>query len=202
MIETKATLSPATIPKPLRSIGNASVRKRVLVGLTVVFALTLGVSSAQSTRSAAQIYDFVIENGHVMDPESGLDAVRNIGISGDTIKVITSEPIKGQTTIDASGLVVAPGFIDLHQHDHEPSDYALNVMDGVTSTLELETGTADVDGWYAKRVGKALINFGVSAGHLPARVAVMHDLAAIIHRGMLLIVRPPIKRSQISRLCW
>ena len=64
---------------------------------------------------------------------------------------------------------------DLHQHDNEPSDYALNVMDGVTSALELETGTADVDAWYAKRASKALINFGVSAGHLPARVAVMGD---------------------------
>jgi hypothetical protein len=55
----------------------------------------------------------------------------------------------------------------------EPSDYALKVMDGVTSALELETGTADVNAWYAKRTGKALINFGVSAGHLPARVAAM-----------------------------
>jgi len=133
------------------------------------------IGIAHETSAATQSYDIAVVNGRVMDPESGLDAIRNIGILGDTIKIITTEKIEGRTTIDARDLVVAPGFIDLHQHDHEPSDYVLKVMDGVTSTLELETGTADVDGWYAKRAGKALINFGVSAGHLPARVAVMGD---------------------------
>jgi N-acyl-D-aspartate/D-glutamate deacylase len=153
---------------------------RVFAAFPLVFLVALAsAQSPSTTRQSAgpanQMYDIVVLNGRVMDPESGLDAVRNFGISGETITVITSEPIKGRATIDASGLVVAPGFIDLHAHDHEPSDYALKVMDGVTSTLELETGTADVDAWYARRIGKALINFGVSAGHLPARVAVMGD---------------------------
>ena len=175
MAEATATVRSMNLLQPLRSIRNAAFRKRVLVGLMATLALIAGFATAQSSQPTTQKYGIVVVNGRVMDPESGLDAVRNIGISGGTIKIITSESIKGKTTIDANGLVVAPGFIDLHQHDHEASDYALKAMDGVTSTLELETGTADVDGWYAKRAGKALINFGVSAGHLPARVAVMGD---------------------------
>jgi hypothetical protein len=155
-------------------MGN-SRRGWVSVGILIAFAVAIRFVNVRTTAASADVYDVVVLGGRVIDPESGLDAVRNVGISGQTIKVITSEPITGKTTIDAKGLVVAPGFIDLHQHDNEPSDYALNVMDGVTSALELETGTADVDAWYAKRAGKALINFGVSAGHLPARVAVMGD---------------------------
>jgi N-acyl-D-aspartate/D-glutamate deacylase len=175
LAQATATVRSMNLLQPLRSIRNAAFRKRVLVGLMAALALIAGFATAQSSQPTTQKYGIVVVNGRVMDPESGLDAVRNIGISGGTIKIITSESIKGKTTIDANGLVVAPGFIDLHQHDHEASDYALKAMDGVTSTLELETGTADVDGWYAKRAGKALINFGVSAGHLPARVAVMGD---------------------------
>jgi hypothetical protein len=169
------TIRSGKIPGPVRSKRNDLVRNLALVGILTVVALSAVIVPAQTKRAEMENYDIVVVNGRVMDPESGLDGVRNIGISGRTIEVITSEPIRGKTTIDARGLVVAPGFIDLHMHDHEASDYALKVMDGVTSGLETETGAADVDGWYAKRIGKALINFGVTAGHLPARVAVMHD---------------------------
>jgi predicted amidohydrolase len=95
--------------------------------MLVVFALAAAIATAQSKNSGIQTFDIVVVNGRVMDPESGLDAIRNIGISGDSIKIITTEKIAGRTTIDAKNLVVAPGFIDLHQHDHEPSDYALKV---------------------------------------------------------------------------
>ena len=126
-------------------------------------------------------YDVVIANGRVMDPESGLDAVRNVGISGGKIRAISASPLLGKTTIDAKGLVVAPGFIDMHEHGQQPRNYQFQAHDGVTTSLELETGTADVAGWYAQREGKALINFGVSIGHIPVRMKVMHD-----HRQALL----------------
>ena len=65
-------------------------------------------------------YDLVILNGRVMDPESGLDALRNVGILGDKIAIITEETIKGKETIDATGHVVAPGFIEAHCHSTDP----------------------------------------------------------------------------------
>jgi len=120
-------------------------------------------------------YDLVISNGRVLDPASGLDAVRNIGIQNFRIETVTDAPLQGHNTIDAAGLVVAPGFIDLHQHGQDAENYRCKAADGVTTALELEQGTADVDGWYAAREGKALINYGTSVGHVLVRMAVMKD---------------------------
>jgi N-acyl-D-aspartate/D-glutamate deacylase len=130
-----------------------------------------------------QVYDVGITNGRVMDPESGLDAVRNIGIMGGKIRVISEAPLQGKQTIDAKGLGVAPGFIDLHQHGHDARNYEYKARDGVTTSLELEVGTDDIDKWYAEREGKTLINFGVSVGHIPVRMKVMHDLGIFLPSG-------------------
>jgi N-acyl-D-aspartate/D-glutamate deacylase len=108
-----------------------------------------------------------------MDPESGLDSIRNLGISGGKIRAISVDTLPGKQTIDARGLVVAPGFIDLHEHGQEPRNYQFQAHDGVTTSLELEAGTNDVSKWYAKREGKSLINFGVSIGHIPVRAQVV-----------------------------
>jgi imidazolonepropionase-like amidohydrolase len=121
------------------------------------------------------VYDRVILGGHVMDPASGLDAVRNIGLSAGRIAVITTEAISGHDTVDARGLVVAPGFIDLHAHGQTPETYRFYALDGVTTALELELGTSDVAGWYRERSAGELINYGVSIGHIKVRMAVMHD---------------------------
>jgi hypothetical protein len=107
-------------------------------------------------------YDIVIVNGRVMDPETKLDAIRSVGITGGKIEAVVAGPLKGRTTIDAKGHVVAPGFIDLHSHGQDAANYALKAADGVTTALELEVGTADVDRWYGEREGKSLVNFGVS----------------------------------------
>jgi N-acyl-D-aspartate/D-glutamate deacylase len=132
---------------------------------------------------AQDTYDAVIANGRVMDPESGLNAVRNIGIIAGKIRAISSAPLSGKTDFDATGLVVAPGFIDLHEHGQTPEKYRYQARDGVTTSLELEVGTDDVDRWYAERDGKALINFGVSIGHIPVRMKVMHDPGSFLPRG-------------------
>ena len=89
-------------------------------------------------------YDLVIANGRVMDPESGVDAVRHVGISGSTIAAISETPLAGTRVIDAANLVVAPGFIDLHEHGQQEDSYRMMVRDGVTSAFELEVGTGDV----------------------------------------------------------
>jgi N-acyl-D-aspartate/D-glutamate deacylase len=128
-------------------------------------------------------YDIVIANGHVMDPESGLDAVRNVGITNGKIRALSTEPLKGKSILDAKGLVVAPGFIDLHEHAQEPRNYQFQAHDGVTTSLELEVGVADIDAWYAAREGKSLINFGASVGHIPVRMKVMNDPGNFLPTG-------------------
>ena len=121
------------------------------------------------------VYDRVILGGRVIDPDSGLDAIRNIGLRDGRIAIITTESIQGRDTVDARGLVVAPGFIDLHSHGTTAETYRLQSLDGVTTTLELELGTADVDAWYRERSDGQLINYGVSIGHIKVRMAVMRD---------------------------
>ena len=144
--------------------------------MKTLFALTL----ATITATAAETFDTVIANGRVMDPATELDAIRHIGISGGIIRSISKTPLKGKTIIDAKDLVVAPGFVDLHQHGQGPEDYPYKAMDGVTTALELEVGTADVDLWYKLREGKTPINFGVSIGHIPVRISVMGDRPACL----------------------
>src|SRR5882672_10649091 len=141
------------------------------VGL--LLALQIATFSAQNPASA--VYDRVILGGHVMDPASTLDGPRNIGLSGGRIAIITRHAIQGRDTIDARGLVVAPGFIDLHAHGQTAETYRFYALDGVTTALELELGTSDVAAWYREREGGERINYGVSIGHIKVRMAVMHD---------------------------
>lgn len=140
----------------------------------ILLALLLG-AGCRAAPAAVDGFDVAILNGRVMDPETGLDAVRNVGVSGGTIRTVTTAPIRGARTIDATGLVVAPGFIDLHSHGQDADNYGFKAADGVTSALELEVGTADVDRWYSEREGKSLVHFGVSIGHIHVRMAVMGD---------------------------
>src|SRR5882762_4743924 len=141
------------------------------VGL--LLALQIATFSAQNPASA--VYDRVILGGHVMDPASTLDGPRNIGLSGGRIAIITRHAIRGRDTIDARGLVVAPGFIDLHAHGQTPETYQFYALDGVTTALELELGTSDVAAWYREREAGERVNYGVSIGHIKVRMAVMHD---------------------------
>lgn len=132
---------------------------------------------------SAQTWDIVIANGRVVDPESGLDGVRWVGIRGGSIGAISTTPLQGNTVIDARGQVVAPGFIDLHEHGQDFEAYTFQVRDGVTSSFELEVGTADVAAWYAAREGKSAINHGVSIGHIPVRMKVMKDPGDFLPSG-------------------
>src|ERR1700677_1688360 len=132
--------------------------------------------------ACAQEFDVVIANGQVMDPATGLNAVRSIGIRGGKVAAISTDALRGRTTLDAKGLVVAPGFIDLHSHGQTPENYRFKAMDGVTTALEMEVGVSPVSPWYAAREGKSLVNFGASSGHLPARMAVMHDRGTLLPR--------------------
>ncbi len=145
-------------------------------------AFLLGITSIAVAPLSAQTFDLAIVNGRVLDPESGLDSLRNLGISGGRIAAVTANPLTARTTIDATGLVVAPGFIDLHAHWQTPETHRYQARDGVTTAFELELGTGDIDGWYAARTG-SLINYGVSVGHIPVRMVVMKDPGRVFPTG-------------------
>jgi N-acyl-D-aspartate/D-glutamate deacylase len=152
------------------------------IGLVLILLIFCALIFPTASISQAG-YDLVILNGRVIDPETRTDAVRNLGISNGTIKAISTNKLTGRTVIDARGLVVSPGFIDLHQHGQDDENYRFKAMDGVTTALELEVGTGDIDAWYAQRDQKTLINYGVSAGHLAARMAAMHEPVTFLPTG-------------------
>jgi dihydroorotase len=117
-----------------------------------------------------------------MDPASGRDGIANVGVTNGRISIITTRAITGKDTIDATALIVAPGFIDIHDHGQDDENYRYKARDGVTTALEMEVGANPVDSWYKAREGKALINFGATSGHIPARMAVMHDTGTFLPR--------------------
>jgi len=136
---------------------------RNLVFLLFLFAGTL---------LFAQQYDMVLEGGRVMDPESGLDAVRNVGIRDGKIASISASPLSGRRVIHAAGLVVAPGFIDLHQHGQNLASERVKAFDGVTTALEMEIGAPDVARFLRAKEGHSLIHYGTTASHVAARALI------------------------------
>ena len=126
--------------------------------------------------SAQEPFDLVINNGRVIDPETNFDSVINVGIKDGRIAAITGKALEGANTIDATGHVVAPGFIDLHAHGQNLGDYRMQAMQGVTTMLELESGVLPVSAWYEDQANKRLpINYGTAAGWTYARIATFTD---------------------------
>jgi hypothetical protein len=126
--------------------------------------------------AGAADYDLVIKNGRVMDPETLYDGVANVGINAGRIAAISREPLSGKEEIDATGHVVAPGFIDTHFHWQAPVAYAIGLRDGLTSSLDLEMGCAGtiIADWYAAREGVTMANYGCASSVEVAR-AMVHD---------------------------
>lgn len=134
--------------------------RKVILCLTLIFL---------STFIAAQQYDLVLEGGRVMDPETGLDGVRNLGIRDGKIVRISADALSGRRVIHAAGLVVAPGFIDLHQHAQDLASQRVKAFDGVTTALEMEIGAPDVAQFLNAKQGHSLIHYGTTASHVAAR---------------------------------
>ncbi|WP_108860130.1 amidohydrolase family protein [Ruegeria sp. Alg231-54] len=130
-----------------------------------------------ASLASAQTYDVVILNGRVMDPETNFDAVTNVGISGGWIAEITDQPIEGDETIDATGHIVSPGFIDTQHHGHgNLFGVRLSLRDGVTTPMDLEYGNINSAEWYAEREGKWPVNFAAAASHELQRMRVLDGL--------------------------
>ncbi len=146
--------------------------KHIRLWFGMLFSLGLVVTAA---ASAAQTYDLVILDGRVMDPETNLDAVRNVGIKDGKIVAITQDKIKGKETIRAKGHVVSPGFIDTHVHivDH-PFGQKLMLRDGVTTPLDLEVGAYPVDRFYNTMEGRSQTNYGATVSALGVRETVFN----------------------------
>jgi N-acyl-D-aspartate/D-glutamate deacylase len=133
----------------------------------LLFLLVFG-----TTFLAAQQYDIVLEGGRVIDPETGLDAIRNVGIRDGKIARISADSLSGKRTLSVKNLVVAPGFIDLHQHGQELESQRVKAFDGVTTALEMEIGVPDVAQFLKSKDGKSLINYGTTASHVAARALI------------------------------
>ena len=142
---------------------------------SMVFWLAMVVVAFTGAAQAAE-YDLVIENGRVMDPETSFNGIRNIGIKDGRIVEISISRLAGNSTIDAAGLIVAPGFIDLHAHGQDERSNSFQAADGVTTALELEQGVLPMTAWLESKAGRALINYGAASGHLAARINLLADV--------------------------
>ena len=169
-----------------------------------MFVVAILVAAPRAHAQRATPVDVVLVGGRVIDPETNLDAVRAVGISGGRITSVGTTVPRARDTVDVRGLVVAPGFIDLHSHGQDSVNYRFYARDGVTTALELEIGTYPVAPWYARRAGKALINYGVAVGHPGARRALLDSDSSAEGSAVIsavgAFVRSPLERSRIVEL--
>ena len=149
--------------------GSKKVSSRLLA---LVLCIPLIALAAEKQTPSPVVYDIAVNNGRVIDPETELDVQRNIGIRNGKIVTITGKEITAQRTIDARGMIVAPGFIDTHVHAPDlPLNQRMLARDGVTTALDLENGAYPFARWYARLEGNSYINFGASVSSIAVREA-------------------------------
>ncbi len=143
---------------------------KIIAAAALICGLMTGAHVA-----VAQDYDVVILNGRVMDPETLYDDIANVGITDGRIVTISKDPLKGAETVDATGKIVAPGFIDTHFHFQKPIGYSLGLRDGLTSSMDFEMGCAGsyIADWYEARAGVTQANYGCAVSHEFARAMVI-----------------------------
>ncbi len=170
------------------TVGARPTRDTLLRVASLLVALVFASVFCADARAGGKPFDLVIVGGRVIDPDSGLDAIRHVGIRGSTIEIISQDPLQGIRTVDARGLVVAPGFVDLHSHSPTPLGQRYQLLDGVTTALELESGAYPSDAVGGTLVPGARIHYGASAGWGSIRA----EIKLGIRQSELLISKPEI----------
>ncbi|QIR15059.1 hypothetical protein [Shewanella aestuarii] len=137
-------------------------------------------SNDKKTNITDVVYDVVITNGRVIDPETYTDGIFNVGISGDRIAAISTEPLTGKDVIDATAKIVSPGFIDLHAHSQNIGSNRIQAFDGLTTALDLESGVLPVSEFYDKCAAEGRpINYGASSAWGGARIVTFSPQKAV-----------------------
>jgi hypothetical protein len=149
------------------------MKRSTAIALTLTLTLLAAAASARETD-----YDLVIRGARVVDPETMLDQVRNIGLLGNEIAIVTPDEITGRDVIDAAGLVAAPGFIDVHAHGQDPYSEKVSIFDGRATQMDLEGGALPVSEYLGAKAGISLSNYGASVSHPSARLLLMDGIDA------------------------
>lgn len=148
----------------------------------------------------SQTYDIVLKGGRVMDPESGLDAIKNIGIHSDRIAEITEKELTGKQVINVSGLIVAPGFIDLHVHGMTNQAHEYQCRDGVTTALELESGVPFLRDWIEAKRGKTIVNYGATVPHSIIRALAMERYMHYFKEAKKVIAEEGLESAKLAKI--
>src|SRR5262245_22200999 len=116
----------------------------------------------------------MISGGRVVDPASGMDAIGDVAVVDGRMSAVGTGLGGAERVIDATGLVVAPGFIDLHAHGQSIPADRMQAFDGVTTTLDLEAGVLPVASWYRRQAERGrVLNYGAAANWAFARIGAM-----------------------------
>ncbi|WP_133901661.1 amidohydrolase family protein [Actinophytocola oryzae] len=142
----------------------------------------------------------LLRGGRVVDPAGGFDGVADVLVTGGEVSAVgpglTPEP--GTVVLDVTGLVVGPGFVDLHSHAQSVAGQRLQAMDGVTTALELEAGAMPLERAYADaaEAGRPL-NYGFSASWGAARAKVLAGIEpdSRIESALAVLGNPQWQRS-------
>lgn len=146
----------------------------------------------------------LLRGGRVIDPGSGFDGIADVLVSDGVISAVAAgiaEP-PGCRAVDVAGLVVGPGFVDLHSHVHSVAGQRLQAMDGVTTALDLESGLMPIERAYAEAAAAGRpLHYGFSASWGAARAHVLAGIQpdARMESNLAVLGNPRWQRSSSDR---